>query len=63
MTRPLSRYESLFLALYRTSLRQCLKITSRFDGVIKELHYEPEAMAQVGKVRRQAFWLGTAVPD
>ena len=27
------------------------QITSRYDGVIKKLHYEPDAMAQVGKVR------------
>lgn len=27
------------------------KITSRFDGVIKKLHYEAEDVAQVGKVR------------
>jgi len=26
------------------------KITSRFDGVIKALHYEAEEVAQVGKV-------------
>ncbi len=26
------------------------KITSRFDGVIKKLHYEAEDVAQVGKV-------------
>ena len=26
------------------------QITSRFDGVIKKLHYEPDAMAKVGKV-------------
>ncbi|KAK3176261.1 hypothetical protein OEA41_007584 [Lepraria neglecta] len=26
-----------------------VKITSRFDGVIKKLHYEPEDVAQVGK--------------
>ncbi len=30
------------------------KITSRFDGVIKKLHYEPEDVAQVGKVSQQA---------
>lgn len=29
------------------------QITSRFDGVIKKLHYEPEDMAQVGKVISQ----------
>ena len=27
-----------------------MKITSRFDGVIKKLHYEAEDVAQVGKV-------------
>ena len=27
-----------------------MKITSRFDGVIKKLHYEPEDVALVGKV-------------
>ena len=27
-----------------------LQITSRFDGVIKKLHYGAEDMAQVGKV-------------
>lgn len=26
------------------------QITSRFDGVIKRLHYEAEDVAQVGKV-------------
>ena len=26
------------------------QITSRFDGVIKKLHYEAEDVAQVGKV-------------
>jgi hypothetical protein len=27
------------------------QITSRFDGVIKKLYYEPDDMAKVGKVR------------
>ena len=27
-----------------------VKITARFDGVIKKLHYEAEEVAQVGKV-------------
>lgn len=27
------------------------QITSRFDGVIKKLHYEAEDVAQVGKVK------------
>jgi hypothetical protein len=31
------------------------QITSRFDGVIKALHYEKDAMAAVGKV---GFLLG-----
>jgi 2-oxoisovalerate dehydrogenase E2 component (dihydrolipoyl transacylase) len=26
------------------------QITSRFDGVIKKLYYEPDDMAKVGKV-------------
>jgi biotin carboxyl carrier protein len=26
------------------------QITSRYDGVIKRIHYEAEEMAQVGKV-------------
>ncbi|KAI4111472.1 MAG: hypothetical protein LQ338_008357, partial [Usnochroma carphineum] len=29
--------------------KAAVEITSRFDGVIKKLHYEPEDMAQVGK--------------
>lgn len=29
-----------------------MQITSRFDGVIKRLYYEPDDMAKVGKVRR-----------
>jgi hypothetical protein len=28
-----------------------VQITSRFDGVIKKLYYEPDDMAKVGKVR------------
>ena len=32
------------------------KITSRYDGVIKKLHYEPDAMAQVGKVNEFCLW-------
>jgi len=28
------------------------QITSRFDGVIKKLHYEADDIAKVGKVRR-----------
>ena len=32
------------------------QITSRFDGVIKKLHYGAEDMAQVGKVE---FYLAT----
>lgn len=31
-------------------LNDMIQITSRFDGVIKKLHYEAEDTAQVGKV-------------
>ena len=45
--RPAS--ESVCFSMSR-SIADCRQqITSRFDGVIKKLHYEPEAMAQVGK--------------
>ena len=40
---------SLSTSLYNSSI-DSMKITSRFDGVIKKLHYEPEDVAQVGKV-------------
>jgi len=35
------------------------QITSRFDGVIKKLYYEPDDMAKVGKVRHALYfyWL------
>ena len=39
------------------------KITSRFDGVIKKLHYEADDMAQVGKVLfLDSFWYEGALP-
>lgn len=31
------------------------KITSRYDGVIKKIHYAAEDMAQVGKVGDMCF--------
>jgi 2-oxoisovalerate dehydrogenase E2 component (dihydrolipoyl transacylase) len=31
------------------------QITSRFDGVIKKLYYEPDDMAKVGKVLYHLF--------
>lgn len=31
------------------------QITSRYDGVIKKLHYEADGMAQVGKVAYSSF--------
>jgi hypothetical protein len=41
---------------------ECLEswqITSRFDGVIKELHYEADDIAKVGKVRTRLRELQT----
>jgi 2-oxoisovalerate dehydrogenase E2 component (dihydrolipoyl transacylase) len=38
-------------AYARSARLMCAQITSRFDGVIKKLYYEPDDMAKVGKVR------------
>lgn len=32
-----------------------VQITSRYDGVIKKLHYDADGMAQVGKVDCSPF--------
>jgi len=42
---------------FATLFADCpLQITSRFDGVIKKLHYEADDMVQVGTVRvRDSF--------
>ena len=37
--------------LYKPISTDSEQITSRFDGVIKKLYYEPDDMAKVGKVR------------
>lgn len=46
--KPAQRYE--YADEFKELLPDGKKITSRFDGVIKKLHYEAEDVAQVGKV-------------
>ncbi|KAI4137996.1 MAG: hypothetical protein LQ340_008077, partial [Diploschistes diacapsis] len=47
--QPGARVEQFDKLCEVASDKAITEITSRFDGVIKKLHYEPEAMAQVGK--------------
>lgn len=46
---PEARVEQFAKICEVQSDKAAVEITSRFDGVIKKLHYEPEDMAQVGK--------------
>ncbi|KAL8717791.1 MAG: hypothetical protein Q9225_005006, partial [Loekoesia sp. 1 TL-2023] len=46
---PEARVEQFDKLCEVQSDKAAVEITSRFDGVIKKLHYEPEDMAQVGK--------------
>ena len=47
--KPGARVEQFDKLCEVTSDKAMVEITSRFDGIIKKLHYEPEDMAQVGK--------------
>ncbi|KAL8864148.1 MAG: hypothetical protein Q9198_010062, partial [Flavoplaca austrocitrina] len=46
---PEARVEQFDKLCEVQSDKAAVDITSRFDGVIKKLHYEPEDMAQVGQ--------------
>jgi hypothetical protein len=58
-TRHPSRYT--YLLPYDSHEAQYCQITSRFDGVIKKLYYEPDDMAKVGKVRTAPSLAGLKV--
>ncbi|KAL8938251.1 MAG: hypothetical protein Q9216_003991 [Gyalolechia sp. 2 TL-2023] len=60
---PEARVEQFDKLCEVQSDKAAVEITSRFDGVIKKLHYEPEDMAQVGKPLCDIDVLSEISPD